>query len=139
MDSSVLNDALASIAVERGKRFDKSFKLVAGLLGEFGEADLANRLCAAIPADYSLDVVADLFNILLWSTSDNGAAIGRTTEEWLWSSSDMRKLTLALSLESYPFINRGEMERVLGKVAQRVPQLAARCEELITARRKLPE
>ena len=139
MASSLLDNALAAIAVERGKRYERSFELVNALLGEFGEAGVANRLYAAIPVDCSLDVVADLFNILLWSTSDNGAAIGRTAEEWLRSSSDLRKLTLALSLESYPFINRGEMETVLRKVAKRVPQLAARCEELIMARCKLPE
>ena len=81
MASSFLDNALAAIAGERGKRYERSFELVNDLLGEFGEADLANRLYAAVPVDCPLDVVADLFNILLWSTSDNGATIGRTTEE----------------------------------------------------------
>lgn len=137
--TTLLAETLATIEAERGGRFDRSFALAARLLAEFGEADLAERLCAAIPSEWPWEVVADLFGILQWSTSDNGAAISRAAERWLRGGEDLRRIRVALHLDAYPFLDRLEMERVLREVAARHPEVAARCDELIEARRKLPE
>jgi hypothetical protein len=135
----ILAETLAAIGSERGGQFDRSFALVDRLLAEFGEGDLAERLYAAIPIECPWEVVADLFGILLWSTSDNGEAISRATEGWLRSGEDPRRVRVALHLDSYPFLDRSEMEQVLRGVAARHPEVAPKCDELIEARRKLPE
>ncbi len=74
---TVLAEALTAVAAERPAAFDSSFRLAAELVREFGETGLADRLISEIPADIPWEVVADLFGILEWSTSDNGAADGR--------------------------------------------------------------
>lgn len=135
----ILAEALAAIESERGARFDRSFTLVERLLAEFGEADLAERLYAAIPIACPWEVVADLYGILEWSTSDNGAALSRATEAWLRANEDLRRMRIALHLDSYPFLDRSEMEHVLGEVATMHPEVAARCNELIQTRRRLPD
>jgi hypothetical protein len=134
----ILAVTLAAIGAERGARLDRSFILVDRLLAELGESDLAERLYAAIPIECPWEVVADLFGILEWSTSDNGAALSRATEGWLRAAEDPRRMRVALNLDSYPFLDRSEMERVLRGVAARHPEVAARCDELIEARRRLP-
>lgn len=136
---SILAETLAAIGAERGGRFDRSFALVDRLLAEFGEVDLAERLYAAIPIECPWEVVAGLFGILLWSTSDNGAAISRATESWLRAGEDVRRVRVALHLDSYPLLARSEMEQVLRSVAAKHPEVAARCDELIKLRRQLPE
>ena len=128
-----------SIKAERGGKFDRSFTWVDRLLAEFGEADLAEILYAAIPIECPWEIVADLFGILVWSTSDNGAALGRATEGWLRAGEDPRRIRVALHLDSYPFLDRFEMEQVLREVVARHPEVAARCGELIEARRQSPE
>jgi len=137
-EASILTKPLATIASERGGRFDRSFDLVDRLLAEFGEADMAERLYAAIPSECPWEVVSDLFGILLWSTSDNGAALSRVTEGWLRVGEDLRRVRVALHLDSYPFGDRSEMEQVLRQVAAKQPDVAARCEELIESRRRSP-
>ena len=137
--NAILTETLAAIGAERGKQFDRSFALVDRLLAEFGEANLAERLYSAIPSECPWKVVADLFGILQWATTDNGAALSRAAEGWLRTSKDPRKIRVALSLETYPFLDRTEMEQVLRDVAARHPDVAARCVELIEARRKLRE
>lgn len=100
---------------------------------------MAERLYAAIPIESPWEVVADLFGILLWSTSDNGEAINRATEGRLWSGEEPRRVRVALHLDSYSFLDRSEMEQVLRGVAARHPEVAPKCDELIDACRKLPE
>jgi hypothetical protein len=136
---AILKETLATIEAERGTRFDRSFGWVDRLLAEFGEADLAERLYAVIPSECPWEVIADLFGILVWSTSDNGAALSRAAEGWLRAGEDLRRIRVALHLDSYPFLDRSEMEQVLKDVASKHPEVAARCDELIGSRRRLPK
>lgn len=133
----MLTQTLAAVASGRGHRFDRSFALVDRLVAEFGEFDLAERLYAAIPGDCPWEVVADLYGIMQWSTSDNGAALSRVAERWLRDGCDLRRVRVALHLDTYPFLDRGEMERVLGDIAVRYPVLATRCRELMESRGRL--
>jgi putative addiction module component (TIGR02574 family) len=139
MASAVLPETLAVIASEHGGRFHRSFDLVDRLLAEYGEENLAERLYADIPTDCPWQVVADLFGILIWSTSDNGAAITRTTESWLQAGEDLRRIQVALYLDVYPFKDAGEMERILVQVAAKYPEAAEQCARLVISRRKLGE
>ena len=127
-----------AIAAERPD-FRRSFRLVDDVLSEFGEASLAERLYDAIPTDRPWEDVADLFGILVWSTSDNGSALTRVTDGWLKEGSDLRRCQIALHLDTYPFRERVEMEAVLRRVAERMPELAPKCDELIQSRRQLRE
>jgi hypothetical protein len=137
-DEGLITEALETIAVERGN-FDRSFDLVGKLLTKFGETCLAERLYDAIPRERPWQDVADLFGILIWSTSDNGSALVKTAEQWLHAGNDLRQLQIALHLDVYPFLDRSEMESVFSNVARRHPEVASRCRELVDSRRQLRE
>jgi hypothetical protein len=80
--------------------------------------------------------VADLFAILIWSTSDNGHELTETTEQWLLEAKDVRKVQIALHLDVYPFLDHSKMNEVLTKVASELPSVANRCNELIKSRER---
>lgn len=134
MDGNLLAKTLDAVATERPTRFDRSFDLAGRLVAVYGEDDLASRLYRDIPAEYPWQVVADLFNLLIWSTADNGASLTRTTEGWLRQGDDVRKVLVALHLDVYPFGDSDEMERILKLVAARHPSAVGRCRELIASR-----
>ena len=100
---------------------------------------MAERLYAELPEPCPWEVVAELFGILIWSTSDNGSALTKTTERWLHAPEDLRKIRVALHLDVYPFLDRNDMERVLKRVAEIHPGVSERCSELIATRRNLRE
>jgi hypothetical protein len=137
-DEGLVTETLDAIATERGK-FDRSFDLVNDVIRRFGEAGLTERLYNAIPRERPWQDVADLFGILIWSTSDNGSALMEATEHWLRHAADARQVRIALHLDVYPFMDRGTMEQVLGDVAAKFPEVAERCRELVESRRRLPE
>jgi hypothetical protein len=139
MDEGLLNATLAAIMRERSTQFDESLRLVEALLADFGEDQLVARLYAAIPSTVPWEVVADLFGILIWSTSDNGHSLTTDTDAWLLDGNDLRKSLIALHLDTYPFRHRLEMEKVLTSLQARFPELAARCQSLVASRRLLPE
>jgi hypothetical protein len=139
MSSTLLETTLSTIAAERIVGFDQSFGLVNQLIEEYGESNLAERLYADIPTTYPWEVIADLFCILVWSTSDGGAALTKTTESWLLAGKEINKIQIALHLEAYPFSDREQMEKVLSGISRLYPEVAPRCEELIASRKELKE
>jgi hypothetical protein len=138
MSNSVLQETLSTIELEDGE-FNKSFDLVNKLLVIYGERNLAERLYSEIPSECSWKVVANLFAILIWSTTDNGTALTEVTDNWLVEGNDVRKIQIALNLDTYPFQNRDRMIEVLSKLAIRYPEVSAKCSELIASRRNLKE
>jgi hypothetical protein len=134
---ALVTKALDTIAAERG-HFDRSFALAEDLIRAFGEAQLPERIYAAIPRERPWQDVADLFAILIWSTRDNGASIMSTMEQWLRSADDVRRVQVALHLDVDPFREAGTMEQVLADVASKFPEVADRCRDLIDERRCLP-
>ncbi len=100
-----------------------------------GEQQLAERLFDQIPRTIPFELVAELFELLVWQTNDNGAAIHRAIEAWLRAGFDNRKLLIALHLGAYPFVNPDEMETVLSELAEKNTRVAQRCNELILSRR----
>jgi len=134
--NDVLANALDAVMEERGVKFNAAFHAVALLVADYGEVNLAERIAEEVPTSVSWEVVADLLSILEWSTSDNGASIHRTTEQWLSDSLDIRKIQIALHLDVYPFLEFGQMKQVLGRLALAWPQVASQCEALIRQRQQ---
>ena len=135
MIEDLLNETLRTIERERtGTSFHRAFELVDQLLAVFGEDRLASRLYAAIPQAVRWEVVADLFGILIWSTSDNGHGLTLETDQWLRDAEDLRKVQIALNLDCYPFLEASEMEAVLSMIAARFPEAARTCQELLASR-----
>ncbi|MDG9761035.1 hypothetical protein N7365_23415 [Pseudomonas sediminis] len=131
-----LQHALDIIAIERNAaEYTLAFDAAYDLVRVFGELDLANRLFAEIPRTVPEGLVADLFNLLVWQTNDNGSAMMREIETWLRDGQDIRKLTIAMSLDAYPFPDAQEMYQVLSTLAAATPEVAARCQTLITLRK----
>lgn len=131
-----LQQALDIITVERNAvEYTQAFAAVHDVVSVFGERDLANRLFAEIPRTVPEELVAELFNLLAWQTNDNGAAMAREVETWLREGQDVRKLTIAMGLDVYPFPDAQEMYQVLSTLASSTPEVAARCQILITSRK----
>lgn len=141
-DDGLVTKTLDTIAAERGN-LDRSFDLVHEVIREVGEAGLTERLYAAIPVVRPWEDIADLFGILIWSTSDNGGALMRTMEQWLLDATDVRQCQIALHLDVYPFSSPssepGTMERVLADVAAKFPQVSEQCRELMESCRRQPK
>ena len=133
--NTLLTETLECIAIESGD-FDKSFGLVDRLIEDYGEADLTQRLYADIDQSVPWEIVADLFSILIWSTSDNGTSLTDVTEQWITECDDERKIAIALNIDVYPFISEIEMINKLKLVADNFPNLKQRCMALIFSRTK---
>ena len=116
--SPVLSAALQTLCQERDSgEYSAAFEAVSALVNEYGECELANRLFEEIPGTVPFELVAELFNLLVWQTNDNGDAITQTAESWLCKGSDIRKLRIALNLDVYPFLDEVEMRQVLSALA----------------------
>ncbi|OLU28200.1 hypothetical protein BVH03_12915 [Pseudomonas sp. PA15(2017)] len=135
----LLKQTLDIIAIERkAAEYDLAFDSVREVVSVFGELNLANRLFEEIPETVAAGLVGDLFNLLAWQTTDNGSAMTREVETWLREGQDARKITIALSLDVYPFIDAHEMYQVVSKIAAANPEIAERCQALITLRKASP-
>lgn len=131
---AILSKTLEKIKKESGN-FDNTFELVDCLVSEYGENKLGSRLYNEIDKSIDCNIIADLFNILIWSTSDNGSQLIRETETWLVEAKDIRKIKIAINLDIYPFQEKKKMELVLNNIKSKYPDLAKRCISLIKSRR----
>jgi hypothetical protein len=137
MSDSLLKNTLSTIKTEwnNHRKFDESFNLVDQLFRVYGEDNLAERLSSNIPLEYSWEVVANLFAILIWSMNDKGAsALIATTEDWFLEGNDLRKVQIALNLDIYPFRNKNKMVEVLSSLSESYPEIISRCKELVASR-----
>ncbi|MFD3165350.1 hypothetical protein [Herpetosiphon sp. NSE202] len=76
MNQEILEQTLQAIQDQRiHGGFDTSHEWVDRLVADAGEERLAERLDAAIADTWPWEVVADLFGMLIWQTSDNGGAL----------------------------------------------------------------
>jgi hypothetical protein len=137
--NSNLKRAIESICLNRDSGTWDSLdeEALLGLIEEFGQDDLADKLYREIPKVIPFEVVCDLFNILAWRTDDNGSSVTRAIERWLRTSKDQRKLLISLHLEVYPFIDPIEMEKVLLILGTNNARISRRCAELISQRKKM--
>ena len=133
--SPVLINTLNLISAERIGEFNKSFDSVDSLISEYGEKNLAEKLYSDIDPDIPWEVVADLYAMLIWSTSDNGHALTNITEQWLESCTSLRQTQIALNLDVYPFLDHSKMIKVLNSVAEKFPEVAETCIKMIQTRK----
>lgn len=134
----ILQKSLDAICLERdGFEYSTAFDAAYELVKEYGEENLANRLFSEIPRAIPYEIVADLFNILIWQTSDNGSALCRETDDWLIETSDNRKILISLAMDAYPFLDFEKMKTVLTNLANSKPKFSEKCKKLILSREKL--
>lgn len=132
----VVERALNVIATESSEpEYTEAFSAARAVVLEFGEENLADRLSADIPDSISFMQVARLFDFLAWQTEDNGSAMTRAIERWLVEGTNLRKVQIALNLDVYPFLDEREMDRVLSDVAVSLPEMADRCQQIISSRK----
>lgn len=132
----IISQALDTICLERdNQKYSASFDAVSAIVKEFGEQGLAERLFSEIPRTVPVEIVAELFEFLTWKTEDNGGAIHQTLENWLRDGTDSRKLLIALNSGVYLFKDDREMEQVLSQLMQTNARVAARCKEVLQARK----
>ena len=132
----VVERALNVIATESSEpEYTEAFSAARAVVLEFGEENLADRLFADIPDSISYMQVARLFDFLAWQTEDNGSAMTRAIERWLVEGTNLRKVQIALNLDVYPFLDEREMDRVASDVAVSLPEMADRCQQIISSRK----
>jgi hypothetical protein len=132
-----LNHALAQLTASTSGAPSSSLTAsLETLVNEFGEHNLAERIAEELPPTTPSRFASELLTRLVWHTSDNGAQIHATVEQWLREAPDDRLVSVALGVEEFfPFASHHEMEQVLRSIARRFPWAAERCSQLIQARR----
>jgi hypothetical protein len=133
--NSTLAKVLEAISNERSTGFNESFRLVATLVNEYGENEISERVLRDSPRSVQLEILADLLNILAWQAQDNGTAIQSSAESWLVEATDVRKVTVALALEVYPFRELAQMESAFEILCAKMPEVTSRCLKLIEMRK----
>src|SRR5262245_50248901 len=116
--NTVLSSAFETIRRERAAGFKEAHVHARNVLSALGASGIADQVLNATPENVPFQDIADLLGILCWSGQDNGAEIHRDAERWLQSSTDERRLYVALHLEAFPFATSQEMREVLTKVAE---------------------
>jgi hypothetical protein len=76
----------------------------------------------------------EILGIAVWSGETNGAELQLTIERWLEEAKNPIRVGLALSLGIFPFISGAQMNEVLQRVADRFPQYAQQCRDMIRRR-----
>ncbi len=111
----------------------------------FGEGAFAELLefLALVPADravaaiYRLSpdaptiMVAELFNVLLWSAEKGEGIDLDALTEWFYSGV-ARKIEIALQIDIFPSNSMEESERILDEIDRRFPALSHLCADLRT-------
>jgi hypothetical protein len=127
----VLARCIEKICVERDNGWDTVFDSVLQLVEEYGESGLADRVISEVPRIVPFEVVVDLLNILIWSTSDNGSAIAKSANSWLRDQTDNRKILIALNLEVIPFSSEYETKDVLIPLMQSNSRVSSDCSRML--------
>jgi hypothetical protein len=81
--------------------------------------------------DLELNVLADIFDRLIWVVDDNGAGIGIVRRKWL-NGDDATRVEVALRMEEvFPFQSREEMEGTFSEISRRWPRFGHLCEKIL--------
>jgi hypothetical protein len=80
------------------------------------------------------EVIADVFDRLIWLLADNGAVLIRIVRGWLDEGSDLRRLRVALAMDEVFFYDRrSEMQDAFLRLTSRYPELDAACKRTLAA------
>lgn len=96
-------------------------------------AELLFERCRTVAGTWPKGL-ADIFELLIWATDDNGSEILRAVERWLLSD-DQDRVRVAVEVQDvFPFRHRAEMDAALAVVKARWPDLAEQCDRLAAER-----
>ena len=133
--TALVQGALQEVARLRSHEFRGSDAAVCSLLDSYStEGSLADLLWSDLPSNCDLQDVADLLSLWSWRTNDNGSQIMRAVERWIVEGTDLRKISVALSLDALPFIDPEVAIAELKRVMAKFPQFESRCEAMIQER-----
>jgi hypothetical protein len=121
-----------------GAEHDLRFEMVDELIRLFGESGLAEKLYEATPAHRPWRDLANVFGILIWSTSDNGHQLMHTMSRWLNDMSDERQVLIALEV-GFVDMEKEEMITLFGKIVDQYPSAAAPCRRILEWREQTRE
>lgn len=111
---------------------DRIFDLVDELLGKYEDTDYPNLILDASP-DTEVHKIGCLFDILLWSTRDEGARIQLCRNVWL-EQSDERKIAVALCISNvYPTADFPKFVLQLKQIEADFPALTPLCAHWLSA------
>lgn len=103
------------------------FDAVAEFVANNNHEDLAELVYQQTLDSDEIQKIACLFDILIWSTLDNGYAVLKTIEAWLLGN-NQRKIALALFMSSvFPMQSFDRLKEQLTQIKVLYPSLAERC------------
>ncbi len=77
------------------------------------------------------DVLADLFDRLVWITADNGESIQKVRQRWLDGRDPLRIEIALLMNEMFPSGNRSDMEELFNKICNKWPNFRPLCDRTL--------
>jgi len=102
------------------------------IMADIGIAALPSQVAIAVQKGmFTVDEGALLLGIAAYSSDDDGATIRRELEHWLRDGTDEVRVGLAVMHDTFLFTSRVERATILTRIAQRFPQYADMCRELI--------
>ncbi|WP_343637173.1 hypothetical protein [Fluviicola sp.] len=105
---------------------DVVFDLAEQLAELTGNENIASKIYEH--SDRNVQKLSILFDILIWSTPDNGAELLRETKEWFLQN-DPDKLELVLHITNvYPYQPAGALEKRLLEIRSDFPSLKKPCD-----------
>ncbi len=119
-----INHCISVISKEKDSGWSKSYDCVDNLIEEYGDDLFAERLLNDIPGNISAGVVADILNIAIWSTSDNGAGIIKTAAKWLGECDSERKVKIALALDVVLVPEFANREKLFSRIRSSFPHIS---------------
>jgi hypothetical protein len=124
--------ALVEVQMLREMNFKGSDHFVVQLMHSYQPKEsLADLLWADLPEDTPAQDIADLLSLLSWRTDDNGSSIMHTVESWIDEGASQKQVTVALSLDAYPFVDHNVRVQKIRAVAARFPELLKQCQQII--------
>lgn len=114
--NTTLKMTIETICKERDMGWDAAHDWVDKLMEEYGESNFAAKVFDNVPRSIPFEIIADIFNMGIWSGNNNGRDIINTTNDWLKACNDTRKMLVALNLEVLPYKNKEEAIQALKEV-----------------------
>jgi hypothetical protein len=82
-----------------------------------------------------LEVIADLFDRLIWILDDNGYELEIVRKRWLEGDDPIRAEIALRMNETFPYEEYQAMEEAFSKISNRCPHLKCICEAVLTKRK----
>lgn len=91
--------------------------------------DVMNFLVENRPSGLNPQVFSELFDRMIWSSSDNGYVICETRRKWLQGDDRFKVGVSLLMSEVFPYESHDEMDTAFSKIERKWPDLVAYCEK----------